>query len=82
MKIQFFILFFLCMGVFSFGQVSIKGRIKDQKQNLSFATVVLLNPDSSAIKTVAADGYGEFTFENKGLIGTRRVRARGFGLLT
>ena len=52
------------LAIYSFGQVSIKGRIKDQRQNLSFATVVLLNPDSSTIKTVAADGYGEFAFEN------------------
>jgi hypothetical protein len=63
-KIQLSILSFLCMAISSFGQVSIKGKIKDQRQNLSFATVVLLNPDSSAIKTVAADGYGDFIFEN------------------
>jgi hypothetical protein len=46
------------------GRSPIKGRIKDQRQNLSFATVALLKPDSSTIKTVAADGYGEFIFEN------------------
>jgi hypothetical protein len=50
--------------IYSFGQASIKGRIKDERQNLSFATVALLNPDSSTIKTVPADGYGEFIFEN------------------
>jgi hypothetical protein len=59
-KIQLLILFFVCTAVSSFGQVSIKGRIKDQRQNLSYATVVLLNPDSSTIKTVSADGDGEF----------------------
>ena len=64
MKIQLLILFFVCTAVSSFGQVSIKGRIKDQRQNLSYGTVVLLNPDSSTIKTVSADGYGEFIFEN------------------
>jgi len=48
----------------SFGQVSINGKIKDQRQNLSFATVALLREDSSTIKTVAADGYGEFLFED------------------
>src|SRR6185503_7436466 len=52
------------MTVSSFGQVSIKGRIKDQRQNLSYATVVLLNPDSSTIKTVSANGYGGFIFED------------------
>lgn len=64
MKIQIFNLFFLCSTICSVGQVSIKGRIKDQRQNLSFATVALLNADSSTIKTVAADGDGEFIFEN------------------
>ena len=64
MKIQLLILFSLCSGIGSFGQGSIKGRIKDQRQNLSFATVALLKPDSSTIKTVAADGYGQFIFEN------------------
>jgi hypothetical protein len=63
-KIQLFILFFLSTAAYSFGQVSIKGRIKDHQQNLSFATVVLLNPDSSTIKTVSANDYGEFIFEN------------------
>jgi len=63
-KIQLFILFFLSTAAYSFGQVSIKGRIKDHQQNLSFATVTLLNPDSSTIKTVSANDYGEFIFEN------------------
>ena len=63
MKIQFFILF-LCPAIYSFGQASIKGKIKDQRQNLAFATVELLRSDSSTLKTVAADGYGEFIFEN------------------
>jgi len=62
-KIQLSILFSLCSAIYSFGQVSIKGRIKDQRQNLSFATVTLLNPDSSILRTVTADGYGEFIFE-------------------
>ena len=57
-------MFFLQSAIYSFGQVSIKGRIKDQRQNLSFATVSLASPDSSIIKTVSADGYGEFIFEN------------------
>ena len=64
MKIQLFILLFLHSAIYSFGQVSIKGRIKDQRQNLSFATVSLARPDSSILKTVSADGYGEFIFEN------------------
>ncbi len=64
MKILLLILFLLCVMIYSFGQASIKGRIKDERQNLSFATVALLNPDSSTIKTVPADGYGEFIFEN------------------
>ncbi len=64
MKIQLFILFLLCSTISSLGQVTVKGRIKDQRQNLAFATVALLTSDSSTIKTVAADGYGEFIFEN------------------
>jgi len=62
-KIQLSILLILSSAS-SFGQLSIKGRIKDQRQNLSFATVTLLNSDSSTKKIVAADGYGEFIFEN------------------
>jgi hypothetical protein len=52
------------LTISSFAQVSIKGRIKDQQQNLSFATVALLGQDSLTLRTTSADRYGEFVFEN------------------
>src|SRR5438552_978527 len=53
-----------CMAICSFGQVSIKGRITDGKQNLPFANVVLLSADSVLVKGVATDSIGEFIFAN------------------
>jgi Outer membrane protein beta-barrel family/CarboxypepD_reg-like domain len=51
-----------CLVICSFGQTDIKGRIKDQKQNLSFATVSLLGSDSALIITIVTDSAGEFIF--------------------
>jgi len=63
-KILILIMSFLCLTIYSFCQVAIHGKIKDQRQNLSSATVVLLRSDSSVIKSVAADNDGGFIFEN------------------
>jgi hypothetical protein len=64
MKVILFILAFSCPAVCSFGQASIKGRVKDRQHDLPFVTVLLLGPDSALVKGIVADSNGEFTFEN------------------
>jgi hypothetical protein len=64
MKVILFILAFSCPAVYSFGQASIKGRVKDRQHDLPFVTVLLLGPDSALVKGIVADSNGEFTFEN------------------
>ena len=64
MKIRLLLFIATCFAVSSSGQSFIKGRVKDRQQNLSSATVLLLNPDSALVKAVATDKSGEFSFEN------------------
>ncbi|HEV8284052.1 MAG TPA: outer membrane beta-barrel family protein [Chitinophagaceae bacterium] len=64
MKIRLLILFLLCTVIYSFGQTSIRGRIKDLQQNLPFVTVRLLNSDSALIKNTVTDDAGKFIFED------------------
>jgi hypothetical protein len=63
-KIQLITLFLLCPAVYSIGQASIRGRVTDGREKLSFATVSLLTSDSALVKNAmtAADGY--FVFED------------------
>jgi Outer membrane protein beta-barrel family/Carboxypeptidase regulatory-like domain len=53
-----------CAVIASFGQAFVKGKIKDPNQNLTSATVTLLNSDSSLVKTTITDKIGEFIFRN------------------
>src|SRR5690349_87943 len=64
MKIRISFLIIMCQGLSSFGQFSITGKIKDKQQNLLFATVQLLRPDSSLLRTVLTNNPGEFVFGN------------------
>ncbi len=64
MKKFVLILVLVLPAICSFGQVSIKGKIKDQEQNLPSATVLLLTSDSALIKSVVTDKEGEFIFVN------------------
>jgi hypothetical protein len=64
MKVQLLFLFILCPAVYSLGQVSIRGRVTDGRQNLTFATVSLLTSDSALIKNVVTSDDGHFAFEN------------------
>jgi len=48
----------------SFGQASIKGKVMDRQQNLPFATVLLLDPDSAFVNGVLTNSEGEFIFEH------------------
>lgn len=64
MKTILFILTLFCPVVYSFGQASIKGRVKDTQRDLPFVTVLLLGPDSSLVKGVVTDNEGRFVFEN------------------
>jgi len=64
MKTWLFILVSLGWVMCSFGQAFIKGRITNRQQNLPFATVLLLGPDSALVKEVVTDHAGEFIFEN------------------
>lgn len=56
------ILVIVCQGICCFGQASIKGRIRDQQQHLSLATVKLLGTDSTLIKETTTDSSGSFFF--------------------
>src|SRR5436190_5078820 len=64
MKIRLLILFLSCPAVYSIGQVSVRGRVTDGRQNLSAATVSLLNSDSTLIKNAVTSDDGHFVFEN------------------
>ncbi|MEO6356962.1 MAG: TonB-dependent receptor [Ferruginibacter sp.] len=64
MKKFLLILVLACPAICCFGQVNIKGKIKDQQQNLPSATVLLLASDSAVVKTVVTDKEGEFIFMN------------------
>jgi hypothetical protein len=64
MKTILFILALSCQMVYSFGQASIKGRVKDRQHDLPLAAVLFLGPDSSLVKGVVTDNEGRFIFEN------------------
>ncbi|MEP7110155.1 MAG: TonB-dependent receptor [Ferruginibacter sp.] len=64
MKKLALILALVCPAIYSFGQTNIKGKIKDQQQNLPSATVLLLASDSAVEKRVVTDKEGEFIFVN------------------
>jgi hypothetical protein len=63
-KLWLLIVVCFCSPIYSFEQVSVKGRIKDQHQYLSSATVLLFHADSSLAKTVVTNQDGEFIFHN------------------
>lgn len=64
MKFKLSIFICSCLAICSFGQISIKGKIKDRQQGLQFATVLLLGQDSSLVKGVVTNNAGEFIIEN------------------
>src|SRR5687767_3477327 len=64
MKTMLLMLALSCQMVYSFGQASIKGRVKDRQHDLPLATVLFLGPDSSLVKGVVTDSEGRFIFEN------------------
>ena len=47
-----------------FGQLAIRGTIKDRQQNLPSVTVLLLNLDSAVMDGSVTDSIGEFVIEN------------------
>jgi hypothetical protein len=47
-----------------FGQLAIRGTIKDRQQNLPSVTVLLLNLDSAVMDGGVTDSIGEFVIEN------------------
>jgi hypothetical protein len=51
-----------CSALFSFGQLTIKGKIINAGQDLPAVTVSLLRTDSSLIRTVITDSLGLFAF--------------------
>ena len=63
MKLVAFI-FFLSCSIVAIGQARIAGRVNDGKENLPFATVVLLREDSTFVNGVATDNSGAFVFNN------------------
>ncbi len=70
----------ICLALGSFSQVAIKGKIKDQQQNLRSATVLLLSSDSTLVKSVVTNNEGEFAFTNV-LPGHYQVSASIIGFL-
>ncbi len=50
--------------LFSYSQVTINGRVKDQSQDLAGVTIVLLNMDSVLVKGTASNYNGEFAFDH------------------
>lgn len=55
---------FVAYASTAFSQISIKGSIKDNQQNLPLATVLLLNLDSTMVKGTVTDQTGNFMIEN------------------
>ena len=64
MRAVFCSLILSCIATYGLSQVSIKGRVTDWKQNLPFATVMLLDSDSVLVKGAVTNDKGEFIFEN------------------
>ena len=61
------LLFFFTSVVYAstaFSQISIRGSVKDNQQNLPLVTVLLLNLDSIMVKGTVTDQNGNFTIEN------------------
>lgn len=63
MRLPPVILILLC-SIQGFSQSRITGIIKDGKEGLAFATVVLLTRDSAFVNGVVTDTSGAFSFEN------------------
>ncbi len=63
MRTWLYLLVLLCSSITSFSQASLKGKVTDGQQNLLFATVLLLNPDSSLVKGAVTDEKGKFIFK-------------------
>jgi hypothetical protein len=59
----FYFVLLICSATPVLSQVSIKGKVKDQQQNLPSATVLLLAPDSTLVKGMVTDINGDFLFE-------------------
>ncbi|MBA4055624.1 MAG: hypothetical protein C0490_12995, partial [Marivirga sp.] len=64
MKKSLFLLVLLCFHMMCFGQVSIKGKVKDKLRNLPMVNILLLNLDSVWVKGTATNYDGEFILDN------------------